>query len=1204
MKSRKEYKTYDLINIAIIGVFIFLTAFSLNLSAQSLPQNIIKNTTPVSPEISSLGVYAMAPPNLANGLPSVAIPLYEIKENGVSYPLNLQYSSSGFRPADEASSAGLGWMVTQGMITRIVKDLPDDNPTVKKKFEDFNNTIPSEFLDVDLYAEFGVECYSKKAKYDLVANRLYNKVYDGKPDEYIFNFNGYSGKFLWIKGKPVFLPHDNDLKISKNGDSFIIDAPDGLRYTFAVAERNYSVVRGGESNQFSAQFFAADCGDGDGPLTYDGSMGYISAWILTKIENRNTKKAINFTYSTYSSQITQASEWNSLTIWGYKFKCLGLGQAGPEPGYLYYNTYGQTDAIQTNVNTLLTEIVSDNYKLQITYKNRIDFPSSKALDRIKIFFKNDLSNPVKEIIFTHEYFGSNNINSWLKLKKIYLKGAGEDREYEFSYENEGDQIVSDKANIKNVDHWGYYNNEINHTLFPKVPQIISMQGQSNVFRFNIDAIPWANRTPNFQYAKFYTLNKVKYPTKGYTKYYYESAGGRGIRLSAAEDFDGSQVQKRYYKYENEAPVVVPPYDLTLIDINSEAPCEFFIDPHVECEQSTMPRRQLTLSGYLKYALDYVDQTNFYQTVVEFIGSMDGKGGRTKYSFIKDGASGKTFMTEQSKYSFGDTVPVESIKTTYNPRILREINYFLDPIYNFKSRHCSFDPVYHYVLADMLSSSYKLTSVWYQEVKTEYVSNVKNPIVKTVENYYREPDPVTGTPYIINPAKTKNVNSNGKSHITEYYFPGEIDPDNNTVKLGVPQMWDPANANYKYIISDPIKTKIFSNEKLIYKNSSVYSYQNSLDRVFKIESIEDVSGSGNETRWYFTYTNDSNIKTVQKDKLPIESFLWGYNSFLPVAFATNAKDTEIFYEGFESGNQNDLGHTGINFFSGDYNLNFNPINSRKYVYSYWYRLNGVWKFSGIKNYFGATTLSDGDAIDDIKVYPEDAKLITYTHKPLIGLTSKVDEKDNTTFFQYDAVGRLSSLADQDKNILNSYIYSFSTVSKEAPLYYNTEIRKTFIRNNCPILDGVQLTANPIEYIVPANAFISSLSYDDVMDLARKDLDKNGQEYANANCSCGVTLKIFDQSVQAKVNSMNISNTITGKTYSLPYGKKEMLLPAGKYTITVQLDTDNIDAFGYISMKGDVIPVCFNNNGSTYYFSADLTTSNGKFVVFELQYGNCQ
>ncbi|MNH31455.1 hypothetical protein D3C86_1602120 [compost metagenome] len=90
------------------------------------------------------------------------------------------------------------------------------------------------------------------------------------------------------------------------------------------------------------------------------------------------------------------------------------------------------------------------------------------------------------------------------------------------------------------------------------------------------------------------------------------------------------------------------------------------------------------------------------------------------------------------------------------------------------------------------------------------------------------------------------------------------------------------------------------------------------------------------------------------------------------------------------------------------------------------LNGKWVFVE-KNYMPNASnqllLAEGDAIDDIRIYPDDAQMITYTYEPLVGMTSSTDAKGKTTYYVYDGFQRLKWIKDQDGNILKTMDYHY-------------------------------------------------------------------------------------------------------------------------------------------------------------------------------------
>jgi len=67
-------------------------------------------------------------------------------------------------------------------------------------------------------------------------------------------------------------------------------------------------------------------------------------------------------------------------------------------------------------------------------------------------------------------------------------------------------------------------------------------------------------------------------------------------------------------------------------------------------------------------------------------------------------------------------------------------------------------------------------------------------------------------------------------------------------------------------------------------------------------------------------------------------------------------------------------------------------------------------------------------DDIRLYPTDAQMMSYTYTPLVGMSSSTDARNNTTYYEYDGFQRLMNVKDQNGAILKSYDYNYaSTVS---------------------------------------------------------------------------------------------------------------------------------------------------------------------------------
>ncbi len=137
-------------------------------------------------------------------------------------------------------------------------------------------------------------------------------------------------------------------------------------------------------------------------------------------------------------------------------------------------------------------------------------------------------------------------------------------------------------------------------------------------------------------------------------------------------------------------------------------------------------------------------------------------------------------------------------------------------------------------------------------------------------------------------------------------------------------------------------------------------------------------------------------------------------------------SEIYYESFES-QQN---FSNVKAHAGDhhsvitnYKPDFTIPNDKKYIIEYWY-LDSQSHWNYKKKYFtNNMILNDGLAFDEIRIYPENAKMTTYTYKVLSGITSKTDENNNTIYYEYDDFQRLKYIRDHNGNIVKQNIYHY-------------------------------------------------------------------------------------------------------------------------------------------------------------------------------------
>lgn len=189
-----------------------------------------------------------------------------------------------------------------------------------------------------------------------------------------------------------------------------------------------------------------------------------------------------------------------------------------------------------------------------------------------------------------------------------------------------------------------------------------------------------------------------------------------------------------------------------------------------------------------------------------------------------------------------------------------------------------------------------------------------------------------------------------------------------------------------------------------------------------------------------------------------------NGTLPIAKVTNATSNSIAYTSFEGNidfsqavnNVLTIGNwevtvgtgtsivsaeskTGVKHYIGNQITKSNlPVND--YHVSFWAKGGGIVNVNGqivttttewkeykfeITNSTNVTIQSSGAKLDELRLHPKNAQMLTYTYIPLVGTTSVCDINGGCIYYEYDTFGRLLSVKDEDGNLVQAYEYHFGT-----------------------------------------------------------------------------------------------------------------------------------------------------------------------------------
>lgn len=339
------------------------------------------------------------------------------------------------------------------------------------------------------------------------------------------------------------------------------------------------------------------------------------------------------------------------------------------------------------------------------------------------------------------------------------------------------------------------------------------------------------------------------------------------------------------------------------------------------------------------------------------------------------------------------------------------------------------PGIYVVSTNQCGATYGTTAIKHYEEQSEWWK-----LLTTTTKIYDTNDPSntlhasTVTEYTYNSAhrmvtKKSTTTSKGDDLVERYYYPLDV-------TSSVPQeMWDQNNANYKHLHGVLIKSEKFINtgsgEVFISGLKNEYQYDPGKNMVL-LDNVEyALNGGSYQSRVGYEYDNTGNIKQVTKDGVSIISYLWDYNNALPVAQVSNAAHNQAYYQGFETyigaTNSPADSRSGKKYKETSFAIPFIIPDTNDYELSYWKYENDEWTLV-IQPYTGPVTLT-ADRIDDVRVHPKNAQMVTYNYDPLIGTRSTTDQNGQTTFFEYDDLQRLFKVKDFEKNTLVQYKYQY-------------------------------------------------------------------------------------------------------------------------------------------------------------------------------------
>lgn len=498
----------------ILMLLILIGDFNFSFGQFLNKQNVI----PSSPDVAAFAKNFDIPMNLSSGIPSVSIPIATVESGIAKLPITLSYNASGIRVEETPTWVGLGFNLnTGGSITRVVRGLPDENA-----YGYINSPFNRKVAYVNALPILSSE------RFDIERNLLPRQEVDLEPDIFNFSILGYSGQFYWDQDSSSFIlaPYQNlKLEVDSSLTSFKITIPNGIICFFGETESSIEQISSSEtSSRVDGVSYAPE---------QDDLVPYKTCWHITRIVT-STGKEINFEY--IREAITEYGRGGEIQAFTPPIDYqTGSGDPVPWP-----KPKTATFFKRIILQPVIKKITAENCDIEFIRSplSRLDVPisgSRKALEKILVSDK--YGTEVKNFVFEYDYFISNTTPlAWgvaipfaaIAGKRLYLKSVkeGKGNQYQPAYHFEYNLPLLPDRLSPDQDYWGYYNGKGNPTggilaLMPKRLLIPGFGIPGMPYQLPITSVDGADRTIDFQFAKGGSLKSIKYPTGGFTEFFYE-----------------------------------------------------------------------------------------------------------------------------------------------------------------------------------------------------------------------------------------------------------------------------------------------------------------------------------------------------------------------------------------------------------------------------------------------------------------------------------------------------------------------------------------------------------------------------------------------------------------------------------------------------------------------------------------------------------
>lgn len=945
----------------------------------SYPDNI------QSPNAASLGEYGKFDVSLYTGAPNIEIPLYEFPIGDHKLPISVFYNINGIKPDQRPGWLGVGWNLNcGGVITRVQGGIAPDEYNPKSQSHGYQQTgyyYPRNNLKASNWDTWDFLMSSVKTFYDNYW------LYDPEPDEFIFNFMGYTGSFYldadkqWVvkSNDPILVepgfslidppvPYIGDTKKSAQSQvisGFTLIDGDGIKYIFGMHDNAIELGVGffmqTEKEWVASSWFLTTIEYPDGNIvTFNYQRGKYTCSIWRTISNYSgtayTQSGSHTTVS-YTSEAPYATAGTliyptyleSVTTPTGKivFSSTEENQAEYDPSYLtsghssYVNEFnivleGRNYTTSTNSGRVIVE-----QKLGEAFKSRI-------LRNIKI--KDSNGADIRTCEF--EY----NISS----ERYFLASVAINtlQKYWFGYLNASSMP---RPGSTKTDHWGYYNGRASN---------------------DPNSYYYYTREPVADKMLAGALYKIVYPTGGQTVFEYEPHSCRatlkqnridieeelwstvgGLRVKRAINYAGdSIIEERNYLYIKDY-AESKGYSIRSSGIINGSPKYDFGYKYISPlgSYAVLGLRNSPASFHTTNLVSNESHIGYSEVTEKF-----ADGSFTVYRFSNfdtapNSAALARYQSEQSDYA------VVSFRPQDRGLLKEQTDYTPD----FKK--------------------VRQRSIEYTKTGTEYVPAICVKYPNVVGFQFIEA--VTYKRFTYQPKISKEVT-------TEYY------PDGSKHEWGMAYRYNSYGQlaeSQKFVDSTCVDQTV---TKYLWETSPKAKALNIVNPVTMVNSYTD--GNVKKSTWlgYQAFNNGKVFSPVH-----IREILLGgsYQICADTTYCMCDSMGKIIYKETNGGSGTVYlwGHNRQHVVARIDNANVADVSA----------------VIGSLDEFNSMATPDYNKIQQLRENLVNSIVVSYHYKPLVGLTAITGADGRKEKYAYDKLGRLVYSVDHDRNIINAYKYNY-------------------------------------------------------------------------------------------------------------------------------------------------------------------------------------